>query len=500
MIVIRNFVYGVIGIVGAILIIQAHNQVEGIKTAWGATLGENVALQLHVISDYFFSLINPSNLNNMYVYTSAGVLGDPISIVFGLLFLVGMIIFAIWQPLGRPFCAFAVAWVFVMMAPVSNIIPIAIQRADRYMYYPSIVIFMLVAMAVLLLWERFRAINQRYILVGMGLAYAAILCFITFQRVGVWRDTQTLWEDHLTDYKNGESATGLLNLSVGYFNDNQLQDAFVTLTKLLQYYPENYKGNRLLGLTYLRSEQYANAIVTLDRANTLGGAQSDIKDELGAAYFQEGLRQFESGEYANALALYSKALENVPENVPVILNNVGYTLQKAGQLDEAIQAFQAALQLDPNYARAYINMGETYLYQENYTGARDAYQQAVTLGVTLDAVAQSNLCLAKGEVQDEVGETVAVCQAALQAQPDNALFLGRAAHVLLLYGQNDAAQQVAERSVQIQPTSLGYRTLGDALARRGDTQRAIDSYRQALLLDPNNTKAQTGLTAMGATP
>jgi tetratricopeptide (TPR) repeat protein len=460
-----------------------------------------VALQFRVINDYFWSLINPSNLNNMYVYTSAGVIGDPISLLFGVLFLVAMIVFAVWQPLGKPFCAFAVAWILVMMLPVSNIIPIAIQRADRYMYYPSIVIFMLVAMAVLLLWERFRNINQRYIMVGVGLGYVAILCFITFQRVGVWRDTQTLWEDHLTDYQNGESATGLLNLSVGYYTDNQLQDAFVTLTKLLQYYPDNYKGNRLLGLTYLRSQQYANAIVTLDRAHKLGGAQSDIGDELGVAYFQEGLRQFEGGEYANALALYSKALEYVPQDrVPVILNNVGYTLQKAGQLDRAVEAFQAALQLDPNYALAYVNLGETYLFQENYAASRDAYQQAVTLGITLDAQGQSNLCLAKGEVQDDVNATVAVCQAALQADPDNAVYLGRTAHVLLLYGQNEAAQQIAERSIQVQPTSLGYRTLGDALARRGETQRAIDAYRQALLLDPNNPKAQAGLTAMGATP
>jgi tetratricopeptide (TPR) repeat protein len=497
--IVRNFVYGLIGIAGAVLIIVTHREVGGIKEAFGANVFENLALILRVTWDYVVSLVNPATLNNMYIYTMPQILSEPLSILGGALVLIMLLVFAVWQPLGKPFCAFAVAWVAVLILPTYNIVPIAIQRADRYLYYPSVMIFMVVAMAALLLWERFRSVNQRYLLSGAGLAILAVLGVMTTQRVAVWQSTQTLWQDHLKAYPN--SATGLLNLGVGYYNDNQAQDAFNTLTRLVELYPDHYRGNRLLGLTYLRAQNYPGAITYLQRALEIGGTPDDIRDDLGTAYFQEGLRQFERGEYTAALALYSQAVPLVaPENVPVILNNAGFTLQKAGRLPEAVQAFDAAIQLNPSYVRAYINKGDTLLMQENYAGARDAYQQALALGAQPDAATQSNTCLAKAEAGDPPADTLPFCQGAINAEPQNTLYLGRTAHVLLLYNENAAAQEYAQRSLQIQPTSLGYRTLGDALARQGQTAQAVDAYRQALSLDPGNVKAQQGLTAMGAAP
>lgn len=495
----RNLPYAIIGVLGAVSIITSHQALNGIKAPWGGNFAEDIALQLRVTADYVGSLLLPFNLNNMYIYTPPDVLGSVVILFLGFLFLVGMVVFAIWQPLGKPFCAFAVAWVVVTILPTSNIIPIAIQRADRYLYYPSILIFMLIAMAWMMLWERFQAPAQRYLMIAVGTGYVAVLCVLTFGRVGVWQSTETLWSDHLQDYPNSE--TGLLNLSVGYYFDNQLQDAVVTLQRLVQINPDHYKGNRLLGLSYLRANQYPSAIITLEKAMSLGGTNADFRDQLGIAYFQEGLRQFELGELANTLALYSRALNFVsPQLLPVVMNNIGYTLQRAGRMTEAIEALDAAIQLQPDYALAYVNRGEAYLFQEDYTQARDNYQQAIDLGAQLDAKASSSMCLAKGELQDDVNQTLTYCQTSLQLDPNNAVFLGRTAHVLLLYNQNDAAFDAAQRSLQQQPTSLGYRTLADVLVRRGDTAGAIEAYRQALTLDAANKKALAGLSALGATP
>ncbi|MFQ3657573.1 MAG: tetratricopeptide repeat protein [Anaerolineae bacterium] len=496
----RNLPYALIGVIGVYTILTAHTEVGGIKAPWGSTLAENIALQLRVTADYVGSLLLPVNLNNMYIYTQAEVMSNLPLLVLGLLILVGLVAFAIIQPLGRPFCAFAVVWVVITILPTSNIIPIAIQRADRYLYYPSVMIFMAFAMAALLIWERFRAPTQRYVLVGVATGYVAMMCVIALMRTSVWADTQTLWRDHLTDYPN--SQTGLLNLSVGYFNDNDLQSAFQNLTRLVQINPNHYRGHRLLGLTYLRAQQYANAITMLERARQLApDGVIDFGTQLGAAYFEEGLRLFNQGDYVNALARYSQSLDYVPpDRVPVVLNNVGFTLQKAGRLDDAVMAFNAALELRPNYPLALVNLAETLLLQEKYEESRDRYEQALAQGVQLDARGFSNLCLAKAEMRDDLNTTLQHCQTALTAEPNNAAFMARTAHVLLLYNQNEAARQVAARSLREQPTSLGYRTLGDALMRTGDADGAAEAYRQALLLDPNNPRAQAGLAALGVSP
>jgi tetratricopeptide (TPR) repeat protein len=496
----RNLPYAIVGLVGVYTILTAHAEVGGIKAPWGNTLAENLALQLRVAADYAGSILLPFNLNNMYIYDRVEVMSNWPLLVVGVLVFVGLAAFAFVQPLGRPFCAFAVCWVVITMLPTANIIPIAIQRADRYLYYPSVMIFMVAAMAALLVWERFRAPTQRYILVGAATSYVAILCVLAFIRAGVWANTQTLWRDHLADYPN--SQTGLLNLGVGYFNDNELQSAFQTLSRLVELNPNHFRGHRLLGLTYLRAQQYANAIMMLERARQLApNGVIDFRAQLGAAYFEEGLRLFNQRDFVNALARYRQSLDYVPtDRVPVVLNNIGYTLQQMGRYADAVLAFNAALELRPEYPLALVNLAETLLMQENYAESRDRYEQALAQGVQLDARGFSNLCLAKAEMRDDMNATLQHCQTALTAEPNNAAFMARTAHVLLLYNQNEAARQVAARSLREQPTSLGYRTLGDALARIGDTAGAAEAYRQALLLDPNNPRAQAGLAALGGEP
>lgn len=499
-VVLRNLPYAVIGLLGTYTILTAHAEVGGIKAPWGSTVVENVALQLRVTADYVGSIILPFNLNNMYIYTRAEVMGNVLLLALGALIYVGLVVFAIVQPMGRPFCAFAVVWVVITILPTSNIIPIAIQRADRYLYYPSVMIFMVLAMAALMIWERFRAPTQRYILISAATGYAVMLCVLAVLRVGVWADTQTLWRDHLTDYP--DSQTGLLNLGVGYFNDGDLQGALQVLTRLVTINPNHYRGNRLLGLTYLRMQQYTNAIVHLEQARRIApSGVIDFGPQLGAAYFEEGLRLFNQRDYVNALARYNQAAELIPpDRVPVVLNNVGFTLQQMGRLDDAAQAFSAALELRPDYPLALVNLAETLLLQEKYAESRDHYEQALAQGVRLDARGYSNLCLAKAEVRDDLSATLQHCQTALTAEPNNAMFMARTAHVLLLYNQNEAARQVAERSLREQPTSLGYRTLGDALARLGDVEGAVEAYQQALRIDPANPRARAGLAALEDNP
>jgi protein O-mannosyl-transferase len=506
-IVIRNTPYAFIGMLGAIFILTAHSSGGGIHERLGTNLIENVFLAVRVYWDYLVSMIAPFNLNNMYVYSEAdfriGVmgLGAMLGVLGGFLLLVAMLIFAIWQPIGKPFCAFAMAWTVVLILPTANVVPIAIQRADRYMYYPSVLLFMLVAMASLMIWERFNSPAQRQLLSAFGGGALAVLLALTFTRVGVWYNTETLWEDHLTDYPNSE--TGLLNLSVGYHFNGKLAEANTTLSQLLTLYPNHYKGNRLMGLNYLNANDYVSAITYLERTAQLGGNRPDYdtREELGFAYFQEGLRRFEMQEYQNALALYNEAEPLVTADVrPIVFNNAGFTFQTIGSFPEAINAYQRAIELRPNYPLAWVNLGQVYLLQQNFANSRDAYDQAIALGAQLNAENNSNYCLVKGEMQDPIEEALQYCQLALDAESNNSLFLGRTAHVLLLYNQNENALRIAQSAVAANPTALGYRTLGDAQARLGDTNNAILSYRQALSLDPNNTRAREGLTALGVTP
>ncbi len=493
--VFRNLPYFIAGIIGMIIMYQADRHWGGIKPAPGDGLFENVQIMTRVFWDYFVSIFAPFDLNNLYIYSLADLRDGDIGIWLGFAVLVVLLVLAVLQPLGRPFTLLAVLWVVLFMLPVANIVPIAAQRADRFMYFPMIAVGLLAGIGFDWLWRRFTTQEARYVLVAVGGIIVAILAVITFQRNAVWNNSETLWQDHLEEYPT--SITGLTNLSVYYYRNQNVVKAQESLVELLRLYPSNFQGNQLLGNLALLQQDYQNAIILYLRAIQANPENHNMVDDLGVAYLQYGVQAFDAGEYETALNAYIEALKLIP-NEPILHNNVGYTLATLGQYQEAMTAYNRALELDPFYAKAWINVGNAAIVLEEFELARDAYNSAIQVQAQFDALSYSNFCLALGELRENQEAALNSCNQAITLAPDNGLFLGRTAHVLLLFGLPAEALPFAERAVQTAPSMpLAYRTLGDALAGVGRVDEARAAYEQTLAIDPQNEKAQAGLANLG---
>jgi Flp pilus assembly protein TadD len=70
-----------------------------------------------------------------------------------------------------------------------------------------------------------------------------------------------------------------------------------------------------------------------------------------------------------------KALELDPLSM-VVNTNVGWTLQYAGGTEEAMEAYHAALALDPTYVQAHMRLGNAYV---SLGRAADAVREAETV-------------------------------------------------------------------------------------------------------------------------
>jgi tetratricopeptide (TPR) repeat protein len=186
---------------------------------------------------------------------------------------------------------------------------------------------------------------------------------------------------------------------------------------------------------------------------------------------------------------------------PTVLNNIGYTFMTIERYPEAIQVLQAAVQLRPNYLRAWQNLAGSAMAVGEFAIARDAYFSAIALEGEMTPLDNSNLCLAMAETQSDSAQTLGYCQRAVDADPENAMFVGRTAHALLLMNQPQAAAVIAQQAVQMQPPlSLNFRVLGDAYRILGFPAEAELAYREALRIDPDNAAARDGLAALGVTP
>ena len=92
----------------------------------------------------------------------------------------------------------------------------------------------------------------------------------------------------------------------------------------------------------------------------------------------QGLQLFNQGEYEQALAAFNTALE-LDDQQPALWANVGNAYSKLSQNDQAVEAYQKAIELAPEDPTLYQNMGGLYASMGDTEKARELYQKAVSL-------------------------------------------------------------------------------------------------------------------------
>ncbi len=141
------------------------------------------------------------------------------------------------------------------------------------------------------------------------------------------------------------------------------------------------------------AKQQAAAAVGADYARALG-LMSNGKDDdalvvlrgIGSKVPQfsgplvnEGLIQLRKQQYADAEKALQQAVKVNPQN-PYAFNLLGVALREQGKFQDARAAYESALALDPNYAKAHFNLGVLAdLYLQDLPLALSHYQRYQTL-------------------------------------------------------------------------------------------------------------------------
>ncbi len=100
----------------------------------------------------------------------------------------------------------------------------------------------------------------------------------------------------------------------------------------------------------------------------------DKVDEL----IQLGDESREKKDFDRALAIYSEAKINQPQN-PEILFKMGYTMSQLERYDEALEYFQSSLEYDDKNPFTYLEISKIYKKLEDEEKAQSYYERAVEL-------------------------------------------------------------------------------------------------------------------------
>ncbi len=198
-----------------------------------------------------------------------------------------------------------------------------------------------------------------------------------------------------------------------------------------------------------------------------------------------------SSDATDAIEHYRSVLSLKPYLNPTALTRIvvtdvklGIALGKKGQIDEAINRFQEAVRLKPDFVDAYYNLGFALSMKGLTDEAIAEFQKALRLQPD-DADAHSNLGNAlfrKGQIDEAIGQY----REALRLKPGLAeirYYLGAA---LYRKGETDEAIRQFEEALRLKPDyAEAHYGLGTAYNQNGQTDAAISQYREAIRLKPD---------------
>ena len=188
---------------------------------------------------------------------------------------------------------------------------------------------------------------------------------------------------------------------------------------------------------------------------------------------------------------FYKALEIEPDSVKTH-NDLAVLLIKDKQYDEAIQHFHKALSVNPEDAETHNNLGALFITQQQYALAKEHLVRALKANPNL-ADAHINLAQAL-EAQKQYDEALKQWQAAIRLNPDNIEAYNKIAFILTRQSKYNEAVQFLFKAAELSPDNAGvYFNLALLFQIQNKEKAAIAAYSQGLKVQPNNPKGLNGL-------
>jgi tetratricopeptide (TPR) repeat protein len=299
--------------------------------------------------------------------------------------LAGISFFAVQKMRKAPYLAFGWFWFLGTLVPVIQIVQTgAHAMADRYAYVPIIGLFIMVAWGLPDLLARWNH-REKAPVIFTGLLIP--LMFVTWNQVGHWKDSITLFKHAIsvTDNKYPDIALTHNNLGIAQEEKGRLSEAIAQYKTAMKIRPDFALPHNNLGNVLFATKKTEEAIAYYKSALKLNPAYAMAHSNLGIALE-------EKGELEEAIAHYREAIRLEP-NLVLAHYNLGIVLKEKGEFEEAISHYKAAIKFKPDFALAHINLGNALLAIQKTDEAITHYRFAIKINPN-HALAHNNLKIA----------------------------------------------------------------------------------------------------------
>jgi tetratricopeptide (TPR) repeat protein len=171
----------------------------------------------------------------------------------------------------------------------------------------------------------------------------------------------------------------------------------------------------------------------------------------------------EARQYDEAIEQCTKQYDNAQtnRNRAIILNNRGNAYYYKGQYDRAIEDYNNAIELNPNYTHAYYNRGLAYYQKVQYDRAIEDYNNAIELNPNYTHAYNNR---------------------------------GNAYYQKVQY---DRAIEDYDKAIELNPNyTYAYNNRGNAYYGKGQYDRAIEDCNKVIQFDPNDASAYYNIACL----
>jgi len=299
---------------------------------------------LKVYVYYIYLLIVPINLTLFHEVDPVFSIID-FKVIISALILISIIFLTIKLNKNKVLF-FSVFWFFITLIPFSNLLPLQIFMAERYLYVPSIAFSLLVSYLSISLFNFKNKNIVRYTVIVFIILLLTFYVFSTVNRNNDWKDNLTLWNK--TVFTNPENSRAHDNLGFTYERAGDTEKALVEFEKSVKLQPDNFRALANLGVAYAKLGFYNKSIKTLEKSIEIRRYHKTF-DKLGLVYVEL------NGE-EKAIESFKEAIRISPRYAKAH-NDLGTVYGRIGEIDLALLEFNEAIRIDKDYADAHYNLG-----------------------------------------------------------------------------------------------------------------------------------------------
>lgn len=344
-----------------------------------------ILMLLKSLAFMFSKLMLPLDLSMEYIYSVPKSLFDPWVIAALVMLPAFFVISSRWHK-SSPQRFFLLLFSAILWLPTSNIFwHLSYFAADRYMYAPSTGLFILAALVT----EQKSCSARRYYVITW-ICILSVCTMLSWKQAGIWHNEKSLYSQMLK--VSPRSLEAMIGLAGAYFSEKNYTMSSLYARQAIERDFTDYRPYMILGNINFVQNRLNEALELFLESQSRNPQSPELLNALGSVYD-------DLGNPTQAIDSFQAALKLRPDFFEAN-TNLGVTLDRTGDLRGAESALNKALAANASYVPAWFNLGVVRYKKDDKQGARLAFTEAVKRDPShIDAL--TNLSVLCREIGDE---------------------------------------------------------------------------------------------------